>query len=160
MGTCPLLRPSLGRAQIAPAHRSAILVRDALVDGRISDPPFNPPSDPEVIRKKAKLPGMLAQFSDAAALVVALEECAASGACRRPQTLGCRLSRPAITVQPPWLPHLLNLPRPGELSGGNAATAMNHLKRLQPRAANDSLTERFEALFAIFASQASADPLI
>ena len=76
-GTCSLQRRSLGQGLIAPVHRSAILVRDALADGRIAD--TRDRNEEVVIRKKAKLPGILASIFDAAELLEALEQCAASG---------------------------------------------------------------------------------
>jgi len=76
-GTCSLQRRSLGQGLIAPLHRSAILVRDALVDGRIAD--TRDQVGEVVKRKKAKLPGILASIFDAAELLEALEQCAASG---------------------------------------------------------------------------------
>ena len=123
--TCPLRRTAVGPIGPVELHlrtRGSAYPHFAVVDGWDAEKQAEASGlgkrGGDGQAKKAKLPGRLASFSDADALLDALEKCAAQG----------------------------------ELSGGNAATAMNHLKRLQPPAQNP-LNARFDSLMATFASQ-------
>ena len=126
--TCPLRRTAVGPIGPVELHlrtRGSAYPHFAVVDGWDAEKQAEASGlgkrGGDGQAKKAKLPGRLASFSDADALLDALEKCAAQG----------------------------------ELSGGNAATAMNHLKRLHGQARRDrALNSRLETIFEAFASSA------